>query len=238
MNTLTITATIPSLSSLTPVATNTYAFVVNFLNAAGNALNSSYIPNSYSTTVVTTSTTFQVKVPVTDGNYTINNVTVKLYAGTDTNCCFASTVQNLVNTQLSQPVYDGSYTETVNGRTYKYVNDRDMSVDILPDGNVRLIYDEITASNTGKQLKGWLMNSQYGQVPDSEKDALRSAGGLAFPNQRIDADYRVYYAATDTVSTFSELGSKDFQVFSSGNKNANSKEIMYVMLSISKNVNI
>ena len=237
MNTLTITASVPFLSSLTLVGTNTYAFVVKFFNSSGSPLGNPNIPNTYSTTVTTTSPTFNVNVPITDGIYSIPNVTIKLYSGSDSNCCFASTVAS-INNSGSGESYDGTITEIVNGRTYKYINDRDMQVDVLSNGNVRLLYNEISTSGTGKEVKGWLMNGQYGGIPDAEKNALRSTEGLAFPNRRIDAHYMIYYAATDTASTFSELGSKDYFLFSNDHKNNNSKNMMYVMLSITKNEDI
>ena len=98
MNTLGINVTIPSLSALTPISTNTYRFVIKFFNSSGGALGNSNIPNVYTDDVTTTSTSFQLQVPVTSGDYTIPNVTIKVYSNTDSNCCFTSGVYTITNT--------------------------------------------------------------------------------------------------------------------------------------------
>lgn len=98
MNNLKINLTSPPLSQLTPVAPNTYLVPVKFFNSTGGPLNSIYIPNTYVATVVTTTTNFDVNVPVQDETFAIDDVTIKAFTDNVTSCCFATGVYDLVNT--------------------------------------------------------------------------------------------------------------------------------------------
>src|SRR6478609_9432888 len=99
MNNLKLNVTIPSLSLLTPVATDTYMVAVQFLNSVGLPLGSPYIPNTYTDTVTTTSTSFEVNVPIADVDFFYDDVTIKTYADTTSNCCFAKGVFDITNTE-------------------------------------------------------------------------------------------------------------------------------------------
>lgn len=98
MNSIKLNMTVNSLSFLTPIAPNTYGVFVKFLNSSGLPLNNPNIPNTYSATVVTTSTTFDIYVPITDGAWSAPNVTIKAFANADSNCCFTSATISLTNT--------------------------------------------------------------------------------------------------------------------------------------------
>ena len=102
MNNLKINASIDSLSELTSTSTDTYPFTVKFFNSSDDPLDNPNIPNSYTTNVVTTVTSFNINVPITSGNYTIPDVTIKIYNSDDTSCCFASITQTITNT-ISDP---------------------------------------------------------------------------------------------------------------------------------------
>lgn|GEM_PF-3626646 len=89
MNNIKINISIDSLSRLTPIGTDTYQLAVKFYNSNGSLLVNSNIPNPYVATVTTTSTSFSINVPITEGIYSIPDVTVRVFANNESNCCFA-----------------------------------------------------------------------------------------------------------------------------------------------------
>jgi hypothetical protein len=103
MNTLRLNITVPSLSVLDPVGTNTYNLVVRFYSSPNVPLGSPYIPDSYTDTVTTTSTTFPVDVPVTDTEFEYNDVLIKVFANSSEDCCFAQGIFDVVNDPNAPP---------------------------------------------------------------------------------------------------------------------------------------
>lgn len=99
MNNIRIQISVDSLSELITSGGNNYPFVIKMFNSSGGALGNSNVPNVTSTSINTTGTTFFIYVPIVEDNYTINDITIKVYSGTDTNCCVATFVgYDLVNT--------------------------------------------------------------------------------------------------------------------------------------------
>ncbi len=103
MNNLKVQVTVDTLSSLVSVGTNQYRVVARFYTSAGAPLNNPNINNSSTIIVTTTSTTFDVNVPVIDGNWTINDVLIKIFSDSASNCCFASGEYDLTNTESNTP---------------------------------------------------------------------------------------------------------------------------------------
>lgn len=103
MNNLKVQVTVSSLSSLTSVGPNQYQVVAKFFTTAGLPLGNPNINNSSTLIITTTSTTFDVNVPVVDADWTINDVVIKIYSNNDTNCCFAVGEFDLVNEQSNTP---------------------------------------------------------------------------------------------------------------------------------------
>lgn len=152
MNTLRLNITISSLSILTPVGTDQYLVYITALNASGLPLNNPYIPNTHLATITTTSTTFNVDVPIIDGTYTITGVTFKAYANSSTNCCFATALNQTVTntTSGSTPAITllGTYEQTVAGRHYTYQKSEFMEIQINGDGSI----SDITPGNIDGSL--------------------------------------------------------------------------------------
>lgn len=103
MNNLKIQVTIPSLSSLTSVGTNQYQVVAKFFTSTGSPLNNPNINNVSTIIVTTTTTAFDVNVPVIDGNWSITNAVVKIFSNNDSSCCFATDDFSITNTQTQEP---------------------------------------------------------------------------------------------------------------------------------------
>ena len=98
MNTIRINMTIDSLAKLTLVSPDHYNVVVKFFNSSGAPLDNANIPNTYTALVNTTSTTFNVDVPVVNGSYSIPDVTIKVFTSESLTCCIATSVKTITNT--------------------------------------------------------------------------------------------------------------------------------------------
>lgn len=194
MNTLNINASIDSLSALTPISTNTYQFVARFFNSAGNYLNNSNIPNEYTDTVTTTNTSFVVQVPITNGNYTIPNVTVKLYANAVSNCCFAQYTTTITNTTGSTGNLrvGGAYNTTGEAfKTYMFEGTAPYSLTAKNDAGTTIYStsastDEIQIPNT---VTGALGSSG---IKISVTDAAGKTGTLEYCGVSFDFIKRVH----------------------------------------------
>lgn len=123
MNRLNIAVTVGSLASLKNVGTNTYEIALHFLDGNGNAIVNANLPTTpYIATVVTTSTSFVVKVPITQETYTINDVTVKAYGnGNNVECCSDTLEYDIVNTKTPSITNQAVIVNSLsNGNIYSY----------------------------------------------------------------------------------------------------------------------
>lgn len=107
----------------------------------------------------------------------------------------------------------GVITTTVGNKYIGIINAKDFRAVANPTtGAVRLLYNEISTADQGsKQVKGWLLDSQLCEVPASEVALLRSSNGLVLPNDNYH--FYLYYAATDTVSTYAQLRNQLWTLF-------------------------
>jgi len=237
MSTLLINVQIPSLGALTPLSGNTYRFVVKFKNNLNQPLNNSNIPNVSTVDVTTTSNTFSIPVTIVTGDYTINDVNVEIYSNNDANCCFASEEITIIN-DGSDPIENsnvGVLTTQIGNKSYGIINPRNAKAQVLPSGAIRLIYDEISTSETNKQVKCWLLDSQLCEVYAGDVTQLRSTSGLNLP----DGNYAFYfyYAATDIANTFEQLRANIYVLFLDRNTwRSNSKELEMLLIEIKSNV--
>lgn len=121
------------------------------------------------------------------------------------------------------------------GKTYSFVNSRNMILSVTNDNKIKLDYPEFLQSSDGsKTCKGWLMNGMWAQIPDDEKNALRNPSGLALE----DGDYHfvVYWAATSVANTFMDLRTQVWALFGNpATRVSNSREMEYIILSIRTN---
>lgn len=217
----------PTLSSIQAADTTSLRFLFDGVNVtsikwrikqSGNLITSGVVFPSNNTPTITYS--------LSAGSYTLeiegNNCTSSVSTS-------GFTITGSVPTNNSAVI-----VKTVGNKTYKYINGRDVAVNILPSGNVQLVYNELSTSATGKQVKAWLMNGNYVQIPDTEKNALLSGTGLALPSDVSGKAYTfiLYFAATDIVSTFAQLRTNSYAIFGPEGSTANSKQMMYCQLSI------
>lgn len=103
MNRLRVNMTAP-LNLLTPVDLNLYALVVKFFNSSGAPLNNPNVPNSQTVQVATTSTTFDVDVPIENETFSVSNAQMRVFT-TDGGCCFARQVVSFNNIETLNPVF-------------------------------------------------------------------------------------------------------------------------------------
>lgn len=93
MGVILVGITIQDLSDLNLVGPNTYEVHLKFFGQDGNPLVNQYFQSEYTGTVNTTSNSFIVQVPASNGPYSFQNVTVKAYGSQQ--CCLGQGVYNI-----------------------------------------------------------------------------------------------------------------------------------------------
>lgn len=156
------------------------------LKADGSALGNSNVPNSTTLTVTPSGQNFVLNIPISPGSYSIPNVTIKVYNGSRSNCCFTQTSYTIVNNDGSNPVLngiiDGKRITTQNGLSYAIINSQYTILSVLPNGNVKLTYT--VASRPADNGTACLPVTMFSYMTDQfngELDALKSVNGLSLP---------------------------------------------------------
>lgn len=124
MNNLRLTISLPNFNNLVAVGPDTFGFVAKFFDSNNAPLNSPYIQNVVSMIVNSTNpASIPLNVPVVDGNYTLQDVKVRLYANADSDCCFKEMNFTRTNTFSGPTVSTDAVimnSLTNPGRIYRY----------------------------------------------------------------------------------------------------------------------
>jgi len=182
LNNLRINITIDSLTRLTAVSTNTYHLVARFFNSSGVAISNPNLPNPYVATVTTTTTNFVVNVPITDATYSIPGITLKLFANTNSDCCFGVANFDLNNSPACTLVVDATFIQCngVLGTNITGLNEPASNISISIPG-----------------LTGNLFNERSGNLFTFDAPA----GSL----HRLDGTYRISLQGADNCTSFDDI---------------------------------
>ena len=157
MNKIRIQATVPSLTQLNPVGLNTYGFWVHFLDSSNNPIVNSNLPSTpYYATANTTSTTFNIDVPIQEQTFSLDDVNIVVYSNEDDNvCCNDSIVTDIESVIISNEAVLLNSLST--GEIYRYEPSTEAllniftgvtSPDIAHTPTRMWIYNTVTVSGT------------------------------------------------------------------------------------------
>lgn len=212
MNNIHITGNVP-LSNLTPISANTYNLVVKFYTSSGVLLADSRIPNPYTATFTSTTPAYAIDVPIDDDTYDLENITIKVFANDDDDCCVGTVVADLGGTsgEVTDPALVGltgaayRYDATSHDFTLTLASDSDLQVNAQPGSGIfqdGSPWNSITYNNGAKTFVDAGFRQRFSFNPSvSGTGGVVPSTTVVFRVRRLSDPSKIYLLTFDVPAT-------------------------------------